>query len=494
MAVTARKFPVSISLRQVRRAGSRLSWGIADQGASSLTNFLLNIFVARTLGAEQFGAFTLAYVTYGVAINISRGVSIEPLLVRFSATSMKTWRRATSGSTGTALLVGLITGCCALAAGTILGGTTGLAFIGLGLMLPALMLQDSWRYAFFAVGQGHHALINDVVWAVVEIPLLLALKVTGHVNVFWFVLAWGAGAAVGAVVGAFQARVLPSLHKSLAWLKSHRDLGPRFLVENVGTNGADTLRSYAVSSLLGVESVGYMQAANVLMGPFKILSFGIGLITIPEAASLMRRAPKRAVLYCVAISAGQALLGVLWAVALLIGLPLGLGHLMLGSLWEKAYPLVMPTALAIIAGCVSSGASTGLHAMGAAKRSLRSALVTAVLSLSLAIAGAALGSMLLTLYLVAAATWIGVAVYWWQLRRALHEAGVVSASRWRLARLPGRRHQPATAASQPLGTEKDIADTPVTGPAVSRPATAGSYVRDAQRDTPHAAKPGKETG
>jgi O-antigen/teichoic acid export membrane protein len=475
-------FPVSISSRQVRRVGSRLGWGVADQGASSLTNFLLNIFVARTLGAEQFGAFTLAYVTYGVAINASRGLSIEPLLVRFSGTDVKTWRRATSGSTGTALLVGLGTGICALGAAQVIGGTTGLAFLGLGLILPGLMLQDSWRYAFFAVGKGHHALINDVLWAVVEIPVLLVLKVTGHANVFWFVIAWGAGAYVGAVVGAFQAMVAPSLKRALSWLTTHRDLGPRFLLENCGGNAADTLRSYTVSSLLGLESVGYMQSANVLMGPFKILSFGIGLVTIPEAAALMRRAPKKAVLYCAGVSIGQSALAVLWTVALLIGLPLGLGHLMLGSLWRKAYPLVLPTALTIVSGCASSGSSTGLHAMGAAKRSLRVALITAALSLSLAFTGAVLGSMLLTLYFVAAANWTGTVMSWLQLRRALQE----------FSRTRGRHRRAAAVDPQRSSADKDTPDTPGTDTAVSHAAPVASYVRETRQRMPHAARPGEE--
>ena len=371
MAVAARVFPARISLQQARRMGSRLSWGVADQAVCSLTNFLLSIFVARTLGAAQFGAFTLAYVTYGVANNVSRGLAIEPLLVRFSGTRMQTWRRAASSSTGTALLVGLATGTCALTAGIVIGGTTGLAFLGLGLMLPVLMLQDSWRYAFFAVGLGHHALINDVLWVVVQVPLLLLLKATGHANVFWFVIAWGAGAAVGSVVGAFQARTAPSLGRALSWMKAHRDLGPRFLAENVGGSAAGTLQSYTISSFLGLESVGYMQSANVLMGPFKILSFGVGMITIPEAAVLMRRVPRKAVQYCAAFSFGQVLLAVIWTVALLIGLPLGFGQLILGGLWENAYPLVLPTALAVIASAAGSGAGTGLHAMGAAKRSLK---------------------------------------------------------------------------------------------------------------------------
>jgi O-antigen/teichoic acid export membrane protein len=479
-------------LQQVRRVGSRLGWGVADQGVASLTNFLLNIFIARTLGAQQFGAFTLAYVTYGVANNMSRGLAIEPLLVRYSGTKMKTWRRATSACGGTALLVGLVTGICALAAGIVAGGTTGMAFLGLGLMLPGLMLQDSWRYAFFAVRLGRHAFINDMVWAVVQVPLLLILKATGHANVFWLVIAWGAGAYAGAAVGVLQARTLPSLTRALSWLTMHRDLGPRFLAENVGGNAASTLQSYMVSSLLGLESVGYMQSANVLMGPFKILSFGFSMITIPEAATLMRRDPRKAIKYCAAVSIGQTGLAALWTVALLIGLPLGLGHLMLGGMWKNAYPLVLPTALAVIANSAASGAGTGLHAMGAAKRSLRVALITSGISLALAFSGAVLGSMLLTLYFVAAAAFLGTLLSWLQLRRAHHESLDIPVSGPLSGLFRGRHHKEPAANRRPrFAAAEAPRGAPVTG-AVSRPATAGSYVHETRQRMPHAASPGEE--
>ena len=281
-----------MSWRLVRQASRRLSWGVADQAMSTLTNFLLSIYVARTLGAAQFGAFSLAYVTYGFAINASRGLSIEPLLIRFSGTDLRTWRRAAASSTGTALLVGLVAGACALAAGPLVGGTTGLAFLALGLTLPGLLLQDSWRYAFFALGRGHHAFINDTIWAVILLPSLVLLKMSGHANVFWFVLAWGVTAAVGAAIAPLQARVVPNLAGATEWLSRHRDLGPRYLAENTGGNAADTLRSYGVSYILGLAAVGYIQAAGVLMGPFKIIFFGISLITLPEAARLLRRSPR----------------------------------------------------------------------------------------------------------------------------------------------------------------------------------------------------------
>jgi O-antigen/teichoic acid export membrane protein len=397
---------------------------------ASLTNFVLSIYVARTLGAAAFGAFSLAYVTYGLAINASRGLSIEPLLIRFSGTVLPTWRRATASSTGTALLVGLATGTCALAAGRLVDGTTGMAFLALGLMLPALMLQDSWRYSFFALGRGHHAFINDTVWAVVMLPAMVLLRTSGHANVFWCVLAWGAGAAVAAAVAPLQAGVVPNLAGATGWLSRHRDLGPRYLLENAGGNASTTLRTYTVSSILGLAAVGYIQAANTLMGPLNIIFAGISLITLPEAVKLVRSSPRQLPLYCAAVSAGLTLLTLLWGAVLLVALPRGLGHLMLGRIWRPTYPLVLPATLYVMGGCATTGALLSLHALGAARRSLRAVIPTSVLVVVFALVGALTGGTLGTMRYVAAASWLGAVLTWWQLRIALHESSTVPVPRW----------------------------------------------------------------
>jgi O-antigen/teichoic acid export membrane protein len=408
---------------------------------SSLTNFLLSIYVARSLGATQFGAFALAYVTYGFAINASRGLSIEPLLIRFSGTDLPTWRRATAGCTGTALLVGVATGILALAAGPLVGGTTGFAFVALGLTLPGLMLQDSWRYAFFAVGRGHHTFINDTVWAVILFPALALLKLSGHASVFWFILAWGGAAAVGAAIGPLQAGVLPSVWAARQWLARHRDLGPRYLAENAGGNAADTARSYSLSSILGLAAVGYIQAANTLMGPFKIIYFGISLITLPEAARILRRSPRRLPLFCVAVSAGLGVLALAWTALLLIALPRGLGHMILGSLWGPTYPLVLPAGLAIVSMCVNTGAMLGLHALGSARRSMRVTILIAVLVVGAALAGAFTWGIKGTMYGAAAAMWAGTLMSWWELRKALQESDIELVSARTGRGRPTGRHQ-----------------------------------------------------
>ena len=435
-----------LSWRLVRQASHRLTWGIADQAMCSLTNFLLTIYVARTLGAAQFGAFSLAYVTYGFAINASRGLSIEPLLIRFSGTDVRTWRRAAAGSTGTALLVGLAAGVCAFAAAALIGGTTGLAFLALGLTLPALLLQDSWRYAFFALGRGYHAFINDTVWAAVMLPSLVIVHMSGRANVFWFILAWGAGAIAGSAIAPLQARVVPNLAAAVRWLSRHRDLGPRYLAENTGGNSSDTLRSYGVSYILGVAAVGYIQAANVLMGPFKIIFLGISLITMPEAARLLRRSPGHLPLFCAAVSAALTLLSLAWGAVLLVALPRGLGHVMLGSLWRPTYPLVLPATLTIMSGCASTGALLGLHALGAARRSLRAVILTSALVVACALVGAVTGGTLGTMRYAAAASWLGTLVSWWQLRQALRESDTVPVPVWLWPNRSAGRHRRSSAA------------------------------------------------
>ncbi|MYR58605.1 hypothetical protein GTY54_20990, partial [Streptomyces sp. SID625] len=71
--------------RSAKRAlVGRLSWGLADQAASSVTNFVVGAYVARSLGVTAFGVFSLAWVTYGVVLNVSRGLATDPLVVRFS--------------------------------------------------------------------------------------------------------------------------------------------------------------------------------------------------------------------------------------------------------------------------------------------------------------------------------------------------------------------------------------------------------------------------
>ncbi|MBT2432694.1 hypothetical protein J7F01_10930 [Streptomyces sp. ISL-22] len=396
----------------------RLSWGLADQAASSITNFAVGIYVARSLGLTAFGVFSLAWVTYGVALNVSRGLATDPLMVRFSGVSDAAWRGAVVRSSGTALGVGAALGAASVAAGLALGGRVGPAFACLGAVLPGLLLQDAWRFAFFAAGAGRKAFVNDLVWGVVLVPAMVVSARVGSVAAF--VLAWGGAAAVAAVYGCFQSGIRPRLTGAREWLREHRDLGYRYLAENVSNSGASQLRAYGLGAIVGVGAVGVVRGAELLLGPFLAVLMGLSLVTVAEAARVLRRAPHRLGAFCLLLGGGQAVAALLWGGALLLVPDRG-GELVLGGVWSSASQLIVPVTLGVAGAGLGTGAAAGLRALGAARRSLRSQLIGSACYVAGGLGGAAVGGTAGSAWGVAAATVCGSAVWWLQLRSALRE-------------------------------------------------------------------------
>ncbi|MGY0056763.1 hypothetical protein ACWY4P_09390 [Streptomyces sp. LZ34] len=396
----------------------RLSWGLADQAASSVSNFVVGIYVARSLGVTAFGVFSLAWVTYGVVLNVSRGLATDPLVVRFSGVADTSWRGAVARSTGTALGVGAALGAACLVVGLGLGGRVGPAFAALGVMLPGLLLQDAWRFSFFAAGTGRKAFVNDVVWGVALVPAMVVAARVGSVAAF--VLAWGASATVAAGYGYIQSGIRPRMTEARGWLREQRDLGYRYLVENVSLSGASQLRAYGLGAIVGVGAVGAVRGAELLLGPFLAVLMGLSLVTVPEAARVLRQAPHRLGTFCLLLGGGQAAGALLWGAALLL-MPGRLGELVLGGVWHSASELILPVTLGVAGAGLGTGAAAGLRALAAARRSLRCQLIASTFYVSGGLGGAAVAGTVGSAWGVAAATLSASAVWWLHLRSALRE-------------------------------------------------------------------------
>ncbi|MGW5782830.1 hypothetical protein ACWEWK_02415 [Streptomyces sp. NPDC003757] len=396
----------------------RLSWGLADQAASSLSNFVVGVYVARSLGLTAFGVFSLAWVTYGVVLNVSRGLATDPLVVRFSGVPEPSWRGAVARSSGTALLVGGGIGTVSLVTGLVIGGQVGAAFAALGVVLPGLLLQDAWRYSFFAAGAGRKAFVNDVVWGVALVP---AMVVAAHVgSVTAFLLAWGGSAAAAAGYGCLQSGIRPRLAGAREWHRDHRDLGFRYLAENVGVSGASQIRAYGLGAIVGVGAVGVIRGAELLLGPFLAVLMGLSLVTVAESARVLRRAPERLGRFCFLLGAGQSVAAVLWGAALLL-VPDRLGGLVLGDVWSASSELIVPVTLSVAGAGLGTGAAAGLRALAAARRSLRCQLFASACYVAGGLGGAVAGGTVGSAWGAAAASVCGSAVWWLQLRAALRE-------------------------------------------------------------------------
>ena len=301
-----------------------------------------------------------------------------------------------------------------------------MAFLALGLTLPVLLLQDSWRFAFFAHGRGALALVNDTVWAIALVAGLAILRGNGPRDGVLARLRLGC-------LGRLRrgARSVPGGSRSQGCRDSPvagDALGPRASVPGRGHHQQRRDRSWSPTGsalLLGLAAVGAVQAASLLMGPYMVVIWGMGLVMLPEGVRILRVSPRRLPHLCVLTSITFSALAAAWGIALLIVLPMGFGQALLGALWRPTYPLVLPQTLYVMAFAVTCGAGLGLHALGAARRSLRASIITSATLVVFSVVGAAVAGAVGAVSGGAAAMWVGALVFWWELRPAMRTSPLV---------------------------------------------------------------------
>lgn len=398
------------SLRRSSPLAHRVGWGVVDQAVSSLTNFGLMVLAARNLSVEGFGIFSLVFATYGVFLSMVRSLVIEALVVRFSAVSEAAHREASRAATGAVLVLAVFGAFVCFVVGAQISGATGRMVTALAVILPGLLLQDTWRSVFFAAGRPAQAAANEVVWMFVQVGLYIALFVAMEPTATELMLAWGGAASVAAAVGARQFRLWPAPHLALSWWKQHRDLGKRFAAEQATSTASQQVTVFAIAGVAGLGAVGAIRAAQVVIGPLTMLALASTVVAVPEGvrvASGLDRLRRGALL----LSGGLLVVALVYTAAVLL-LPDTIGEQLLGESWASARSQLLPVAAGFAGYMASIGARTALRALGAAAESLRAKLVTSLLSLVIIVAGAAMAGASGAAAGIAFSGWLQAAVNW----------------------------------------------------------------------------------
>ena len=400
-------------------------WGLADQALSSLTNFVLGIVVARTVGLTEFGAFGLAFTAYLIVTGVGRAVTGQPILIRYSGVDSARWRRGTAAATGAGVVIGVASAVLALAIALASDGPLRAAFLALALVLPGLVVQDSWRFAFFAASRGRDAFLNDLVWAIVQLTAFLIAIALGGGTVFWAVIAWGGAATLAAFVGIVQARVIPRPTAARGWSIEHRDLLPAYIGETAAYILAGQLVLYAIGLVAGLAVVGALRGAQLLLGPLNVVVQGFYLVAVPEAVRVLNSSARRFAQLCLAAGLALAGVAVAWTLILVL-LPDSAGQALLGDVWLPAHSVMLAWGLAFAASNLGYGASIGLRALAAAPRTLRAAVVTSVISFIGAVLGAMVGGLQGTANGFLITQVVGIGVWWWQFRGGMRDHSIAS--------------------------------------------------------------------
>jgi O-antigen/teichoic acid export membrane protein len=402
-----------------------------------MTNFLLSLVVARSVSSEEFGAFAVAFAVFTIAMGISRAFGTDPLTIRFSAVSEDEWRHATGKATGTALVVGCVGGIAVLAVAGLLSGPLRSNLAAVALCLPALMLQDAWRFAFFAKGRPSWATVNDAVWAAALLGAFVLLLV-GDVDSAWpFVAGWGAASLVAALVGVAQAQTWPSLAAVRGWVSGNRRLSPSLFGDYAVSTGVRQVVLFGMGALAGLDAVGGFRGATIMFGPVQVVTMGMATLALPEGARLLPRSARTMVLGMAAISLVGAGVAGAWGLAVWLGTPRSLGLELLGDTWDLTRPVLPATAVLIAATAAASGAISGLRVLERARAGFVIRLAAAPFMLGGGLAGAWLGGASGAMWGLAVPMVVSAAAWWRSLlgaaseidaERSTADAGVVEPS------------------------------------------------------------------
>jgi O-antigen/teichoic acid export membrane protein len=346
------------------------SWNLVDQALSALSNTLLTVMVARSVSAQDFGAFAIAFVVFGIFIAVTKSVVGHPLQMRFSGADSAEQRAAIGRALGAALLIGFLAAGGIVAVSPLTDQGVQRALVALAVVLPALLVQDSCRMALFALTRPRGAALIDAVWTVVMIMLLMLLVALRRDDVLWLTIAWGIGAALSAIVGLALIHVRPAPRMATSWLREHWDLSRYMFAEYFLGLGAMHLGILLVGLIATPDDVGALRAAQVLLGPLGILGAAAFQFAMPEIARRREIDGKALSLWALGLSSALGSVTVAYVVALLL-VPDHWGTALFGATWAGAAAVLAAMGISSLFSSLGNGPACVLYGISQARSTFR---------------------------------------------------------------------------------------------------------------------------
>ena len=267
-----------------------LNWALADQGMVSSVNFLTGIMLARYLGLEEFGRFTLAWMAVVFVNSIQQAVIVSPMM------SIGPKQAADDEPAYYGAVAVQQAALCAAVFALIWGGATATAALfpdwyieGLALPLAcaavAFQFQDFLRRNFFTRGRPAAAFATDALRYLGQLVILFWLFQTtpmDSVTVLWVITVLAALAALVALPACermvWRAEVIRAT-TARHWQFSKWLAGSALMQWIAG----QVMYVFA-GAMLGAAAIGALRATKNLMGVVHILFIGLENIVPVRAA------------------------------------------------------------------------------------------------------------------------------------------------------------------------------------------------------------------
>jgi O-antigen/teichoic acid export membrane protein len=365
---------------------------LANQAVSSGGNFVLGIYLARTMSLAHFGLYGICYGICMLYVGVGNALILTQMVVtmpdKAQAEKQAYAARMLCGVLALGAMLLVLAACAALAVRAFApDGAAPPRLLPVVALAAALFLCTEFfvSYAYLRRREGMALAVNAITIFVLGAGLLGAHLCAIAPTAQGVLLLYALGAAL-ASCAAYGAAALPlrqragALHADFADAWRHG----RWALGGVGVTWAQAQTyTYTLALFLGPAGVGLANLARIFISPFSFLLPAINKIAVPRLSELRVSDPVRMRRLASALTAALALLTVLYG-AVLYACFDAVAKLLLGRQVPGVAPLVAIWCLVLLFQVVRSGGALLLQMQRKFKTltlmNLPSALVTILAS------------------------------------------------------------------------------------------------------------------
>lgn len=296
-------------------------WAVGDQALFAGGNFVLNIFLARWLLPQGYGAYATALTAYTFVIVIHQAILSEPMLVfgsgRFEDRFEKYLGTLLYGHVGVCLGAGLILTLTSFGLPYVVGRSVVAPWLSFALTCPFILLAYFTRKACYAVHKPFLAAQASALYLVV---LLVLLFVTHQ---WWDALtpasAFGIMGGAGLVSGVTLVIILRPTFPSFRWsdpfvqsiARAHWGYGRWTSATGLMGWTPGWIWYLVLPAWVGLEAGGTLRALTNFTLPMGHTLGALGAVLVPTFVASKKKSAKRyALLFwgCLILLGGAAML------------------------------------------------------------------------------------------------------------------------------------------------------------------------------------------
>ncbi len=277
-----------------KKWGRKTILSVADQGIMSGANFLLNIFLARWLGAAEYGAFVSAYIIFLFISGFANALVYEPISILGPKHNQKYLFTYLAGAHSLNNLLALSLGVVmVLMASWHPSAHVGEALWALSLTTPMILWFWYWRRVCYVARDPGQAFKASMFYSLFLLSLVTTSFLFSSLSASTAFFSIGISSVVGGLVGwlwyrkkkRYEVREadcsLPSRSLPLA---RHWSYGKWPLATNLVFWGSTDVYLLLVGVFVGLDALGAFRAIQILFMPLTQVLTALGNLLQPEIA------------------------------------------------------------------------------------------------------------------------------------------------------------------------------------------------------------------